>query len=77
MTEKRNEARDNLKYLSTFIQYFEILYQENIQLIVDCVPKLMNAIGLIIRFSSYFNTNEKISTLFIKVIFYLNFFMSV
>jgi dynein heavy chain len=72
MTEKRNEARDNLKYLSTFIQYFEILYQDNIQLIVDCVPKLMNAIGLIIRFSNYFNTNEKISTLFIKVFFYLN-----
>ena len=71
MTEKRNEARDNLKYLSTFIQYFEVLYQNSIELIMDTVPKLMNAIGLVNSYSNYFNTNEKISSLFIKVIYSL------
>ena len=72
MIEKLNEARDNLKYLGTFIQYFEPLYQDNIELIINTVPKLMNAMRLIYNYSNYFNTNEKISTLFIKVSKILN-----
>ena len=69
MTEKLNEARDNLKYLSTFTKYFELLYQTNMEIIMNNVPKLMNALRLINNHSNYFNTKEKLSTLFIKVFF--------
>ena len=67
MTDITNVARDNLKYLSTFIKYFEPLYQNNLDVIMDTVPKLMNAIRMINNCSNYYNTNERISTLFIKV----------
>lgn len=67
ITEKANEARDNLKYLTTFKSVFEPLYQSNIPLMMNTIPKLMSAIRLIINCTRYYNQNEKISTLFVKV----------
>lgn len=43
-TESANEAKDNLKYLSTLQRFIEPLYSGSVQSIIDTLPALMNSI---------------------------------
>eukprot|EP00956_Cyclotella_meneghiniana_P027791 scaffold63275_cov20-Cyclotella_meneghiniana.AAC.1 len=43
-TESANEAKDNLKYLSTLQRFVEPLYSGSAQSIIDTLPALINSI---------------------------------
>jgi len=44
LTEKLNEAKDNVKYLTTLEKFIDPLYVGTPQQIIDTLPALMNAI---------------------------------
>ena len=67
ITEAANEAKNNVKYLSTLERFYEPLYGNSPAAIVDMLPALMNSIKMIHTISRYFGTNERMTKLFMKV----------
>ena len=54
ITEAANEAKDNVKYLSTLERFYEPLYGTSPSAIVEVLPALMNSIKMIHTISRYF-----------------------
>jgi dynein heavy chain len=67
LTEKLNEAKDNVKYLTTLEKFIEPLYDGTPEEINDTLPALMNAIKMIHTIARYYNTSNKMTNLFIKI----------
>ena len=67
LTDKLNEAKDNVKYLTTLEKFVEPLYNGTSQQIIDTLPALMNAIKMIHTIARFFNTNDKMTGLFMKI----------
>lgn len=67
ITEAANEAKDNVKYLSTLERFFEPLYGSSPSAIIDTLPALMNAIKMIHTIARYFSTTERMTKLFMKI----------
>lgn len=67
ITEAANEAKDNVKYLSTLERFFEPLYGRDVSAIIDILPALMNAVKMIHTISRYFGTTERVTKLFMKI----------
>ena len=67
ITEAANEAKDNVKYLSTLERFYEPLYGNNPAAIVDHLPALMTSVKMIHTISRYFGTNERMTKLFMKI----------
>ena len=67
ITEAANEAKDNVKYLSTLERFFEPLYGRDPSAIIDTLPPLMNAVKMIHTIARYFGTTERITKLFMKI----------
>jgi len=67
ITDKLNEAKDNVKYLTTLEKFIEPLYTGKPQEIIDTLPALMSAIKMIYTIARYYNTTEKMTNLFVKV----------
>uniref|UniRef100_A0A8C4E9U5 AAA+ ATPase domain-containing protein n=1 Tax=Dicentrarchus labrax TaxID=13489 RepID=A0A8C4E9U5_DICLA len=68
ITDRANEAKDNVKFLNTLENVCQPLYNSGPVCIHHLiVQNVINAIQMIYTVSLYYNTNEKISELFIKV----------
>ena len=67
ITDAANEAKDNVKYLSTLEKYTEVLYSGSPQAIVDMLPGLMNNVKMMHTIARYYNTTERMTTLFVKI----------
>lgn len=67
ITESANEAKDNLKYLYTLERFIDPLYTGNAETITDTLPALMNSIKMIHTIARYYNTPERMTSLFAKI----------
>ena len=67
VTEALNEAKDNVKYLTTLEKFIEPLYEGTPETIKDTLPALMNSIKMIHTIARYYNTNDRMTGLFVKI----------
>ncbi|CAD7960877.1 unnamed protein product [Amoebophrya sp. A25] len=67
ITEAFNEAKDNVKYLTTLEKFIEPLYTGTPSSIIDSLPALMNACKMIHTIARYYNTTERMTNLLTKV----------
>merc|ERR1719197_660217 len=64
ITEAYNEAKDNVKYLSTLETFIEPLYNGTPSSVVEALPALMSSVKMIHTIARYYNTTERMTQLF-------------
>ena len=67
ITEAANEAKDNVKYLYTLQRFIDPLYQGTPESISEILPALMNSIKMIHTIARYYNTPERMTSLFARI----------
>jgi hypothetical protein len=67
ITDAANEAKDNVKYLYTLEKFTEPMYKGEPRAVVDSVPGLINAISMMYNIARYYNTSERMTSLFVKI----------
>ncbi|KAH0792655.1 Dynein heavy chain family protein [Histomonas meleagridis] len=67
ITESANEAKDNVKYLSSLEKYTELLYVLDPPGINEIVPGLISSVSMVHSISRYYKSSQRICTLLKKV----------
>ena len=67
VTVAMNEARDNVKYLYTLDNFMSQLTRCGPVQMIEHLPGLMNAISMIYAVSQYYNTSDRMTSLFVKI----------
>lgn len=67
ITDSCNEARDNVKFLYSLEAFCEPLYRCQPPEMMKYIPALLYTVRMIISTSRYYNTNERLTSLLVKV----------
>ncbi|NXY42341.1 DYH8 protein, partial [Ceuthmochares aereus] len=67
VTYAANESKDNVKYLQTLEKVCQPFYSCDLVSVTHGIPKLINATRMIHNVSGYYNTSERMTSLFVKI----------
>jgi dynein heavy chain, axonemal len=67
LSDKLNQAKDNVKYLSILEKFIEPLYHGTPATIIETLPALMNAIKMIHTIARYYSSPQAMTNLFCKI----------
>ena len=67
ITDAANEAKDNVKYLGTLDKYMSVLYEGTTAEVVDSLQPLLHNVKMMQQISRYYNTEQRMTTLFVKI----------
>lgn len=67
ITDAANEAKDNVKYLGTLDKYMQVLYHGTTEEVIESLQPLLHNVKMMQQISRYYNTEERMTTLFVKI----------
>jgi len=67
LSDKLNQAKDNVKYLGILEKFIEPLYKGTPETIIETLPALMNAIKMIHTIARYYSGTTAMTNLFCKI----------